>query len=93
MENFHSIDCPIPWCAGDSATHGDDGAPPELWMHGDDGTDLPHGARLYRYQGGTGAPEYELWFPPGAFAYGDALPAAASKLRHIADALEVLSGA
>lgn len=52
--------CPVPWCRGDVAEHGGDGAAPDTWLHASD--DLPIGGplRVQRWREGGGADQWAI---------------------------------
>lgn len=84
------IGCPVPWCTGYVIDHGGDGSEPDAWRHSDDGTDLVHGAALYRSQLGAGPTVWEMVAGGATVARGTDLGLLADKLREIADAVAVL---
>ena len=82
--------CPVEWCTGYVVDHGGDGAEPDDWRHSDDGTDLVHGAALYRSQHGAGPVVWEMVAGGSVVAVGGDLAQLADRLREIADAVAVL---
>lgn len=85
------IDCPIEWCTGSRLDHGGDGAEPETWVHSDDGTELVHGAALYRARTGTGADEWELIVGGQLIGHGVDLTVLSERLRDLADAVDAVA--
>ncbi len=73
-----TIDCPIEWCSGNRNEHGGFGDPPEEWLHTDGaGTDVGHGAVLYRSRLGSGPDKWQV-------AIGDVMCAGAESPAQIA---------
>lgn len=85
-----SIDCPVSWCQGLLMDHGADGAPPDEWLHSDDGVELVHGAALYRWRKGTDSDNWDLVVGGNVLGSGSDLSLLAEKLRDIVGAVATL---